>query len=107
MMSFNSSIGTGEYPSSFVKPRATVLRAASTRAWLDSNSPITPKSGLEPWRVGMMIRLDLRLRQERPHLEHRNHRHEPHEQEEQREEQPDRAEVGQEIPARRVIHAPR
>ena len=42
MMSFSSSIGTGEYASTLVKPCAIVWRAASTSAWPMSNSAITP-----------------------------------------------------------------
>ncbi len=42
MMSLSSSIGTGEYASTFVNPCAIVLRAASTSCWALSNSAIAP-----------------------------------------------------------------
>src|SRR5687767_5076101 len=106
MMSLSSSIGTGVYASTLVKPRAMVVRAASTSAWPDSYSAITPYSGWLVVSVRMVVRLDFALRQQRLHFEDRNHRHEAQEQQEQRQEQADRPEEGHEVPLRRVVHAP-
>src|SRR5688572_1504749 len=108
MMSLSSSIGTGEYASTFENPSATVLRAASTSAWLESYSAMTPCSGwLDASVCCMVIRLDFGLRQERFDLEDRNHRHEAQKEQEQRQEQSDRSEERHEVPHGRVIHAPR
>ena len=68
------------------------------------SGPPTPTG---PGRVAMAVVMrDLGLGQQRPDFEDRDHRNEANEQEEQRQEQPDRAEVGQEVPARRVISCP-
>ena len=44
--------------------------------------------------ASVSVFVDLRLRQQRPHLEDRDHRQEAEEQEQQRQEQADRADVG-------------
>src|SRR5690242_13296728 len=110
MIVLRSSIGTGVYASTLVKPCAIVLRAAVTTASAVSYSAITPCIALVATAVcaiGLVLRLDVGLRQQRLYFEDRNHRHEAQEQQERGQEQAERAGIQHEVPLRRRIMRPR